>query len=62
MTGCEILAALQKKPMTVAQLWRTTGLPERRVRDHIHRVLRPAGLIRPAGKRSYYTLYELSNG
>ena len=62
MTGSEILAALQKRPMTVAQLWRTTGLPERRVYDHIHRVLKPAGRIRPAGKLGYYTLYELSDG
>ena len=59
--GSEILAALDKRPMTIMELWRTTGLPFRRVQDHVHRVLRASGRIQAIGKRGYYTLYARSS-
>jgi len=58
--GSEILEALDKRPMTIMELWRTTGLPFRRVQDHVHRVLRASGRIQSVGKRGYYTLYARS--
>jgi hypothetical protein len=59
--GNEILQALDKRPMTIMELWRTTGLPFRRVQDHVHRVLRASGRIQSIGKRGYYTLYARSS-
>jgi len=58
--GSEILEALDKRPMTIMELWRTTGLPFRRVQDHVHRVLRASDRIQSVGKRGYYTLYARS--
>ena len=58
--GSEILQALGKRPMTIMELWRTTGLPFRRVQDHVHRVLRASGKVKSIGKRGYYTIYARS--
>ena len=58
--GNEVLEALGDRVMTMGEIWVATGLPFRRVQDHVWRVLRPSGKVKSVGKRGYYTLYARS--
>jgi len=59
--GSEVLEALGDRVMTMGEIWVATGLPFRRVQDHVWRVLMPSGKVKSVGKRGYYTLYARSS-